>query len=121
MPDNNGNNTEIFILLLALIPLILQIFNPTTYESQIIMGIMLIVGLFSVGWNYVKKNINRIDKNSETIKKIDDKINVMERIYEIDKRLSIIEKRKGQVDPQILIIILLLILLFLFLRSAGYI
>jgi len=117
---------DILILVLASIPLMLQLFKPiTTEESILIMGLMIVIGLLSSGWSYLKERFDLIDENRQKINKLHDRINLMKYFHEIDKRLSLVEetnrKKKGQINPQVLIIIVLLILLYLFLRSAGYI
>ncbi len=120
MSEYSKNKYDILILLIAIIPLIFQIFNPTTDEGLIITGIMLVIGLLSVGWAYIANKIKQIESNTITINKLKDNINTMNKIHKLDKRLSLLEKKKGQINPQWVIIIILLILLYLFLRSAGY-
>ncbi len=59
------------------------------------------------------------------IKTLEDKLDYMKAYHELDKRLSIVERKKnvtkGQSDLRILVIIILLVLLYLYLKSINVI
>ena len=58
---------------------------------------------------------------SKELKEVKDQLNIEKRFNEMDKRLSMIEswKKKGEINPKIILIIILFILFFLYLRSLG--
>ncbi|MFH1126626.1 MAG: hypothetical protein V1718_00785, partial [archaeon] len=83
---------DTLVLILAFIPLILQIFKPTTQESITIMGIMTLIGLMFVIWSYANGKFDKIDKNREEINNLRAKIKLMEYFHDIDKRLTLLEE-----------------------------
>ena len=119
---------EIFTLITSLIPLY---FLFKTSPSQIavsalvVLGIMICLGvasfIFISGYEKYQSIKRRLEKNEEEMKEIKRDLNLKEQINSMKIRLSVMEKlfnyrKKGGIDPRLVIAILLLALLILFLR-----
>lgn len=118
-------------LLVALIGLIPLAFELTDKESSNTAGFIILTSIFvfivfyfiyTFVWVKVKKYINQINDNSKKIEEIGKTLDYKEHFHQLDKRVSALEmnmKKRGQIDPRIVIFIILLILLFLYLRNRG--
>ncbi len=124
MKDYLGRISTIFAVFTVIITLYFQSEKETSLESILFFGIIIVVILFYFIYIYTKDKLNEIDKNTEKIVKLEDKVNYMKQIYELDKRVSLLEKqkkRKAHIDPRVVFIIILAILLYLYLKSLGVI
>lgn len=72
---------------------------------------------------YFREKAGKIDSLVERLNRIEQRIDYMQEIHRLDKRVSLLEEgkaKKGQVDPKIIMLIVLLFLLYLYLRSIGF-
>jgi len=93
-----------FVVLATVITLYFQFTADRSIQSVAFFGILITLVIFYFGYSYVRDKFSRIEINAVKIKNIEERIN----------------KRKGQLDPQIIIIIFILIVLLLYLRSIGF-
>ncbi|MBI3413243.1 MAG: hypothetical protein HY051_04140 [Candidatus Aenigmarchaeota archaeon] len=112
---------NVLVFLLPTILSISQILNIGTSQSLIILGVIILLVVIYFSIDYVKGLSFKVNKTSERIKDMEERINYMEKIHDLDKRVAMLEKRrkKGEIDPKTVILFLLLILLILYLRSIG--
>ncbi len=113
--------SDVLIILLPVALSISQYLSIGTSQSLIILGIIILLVVIYFSIDYVKGLSSKVSKTSERIKDMENRINYMEKVHDLDKRLAILEKhgKKGQIDPKTLVLFLLLVLLILYLRSTG--
>ena len=124
MKDYLGRISTAFTVFIVIITLYFQLEKESNVESILFFGIIIVVILFYFVYIYAKDKLSEIDKNTEKIAKLEDKVNYIKQLHELDKRVSLLEKpkkRKAEIDPRIIFIIILLILLYLYLKSLGVI
>lgn len=117
--ENIGSITVIIIGLVPILALILG--KGDTSSLIILMSILVIIIVYFIA-DYIRDKFGRIDEVANHMKEIEKKVDYMKNIHDLDKRISLIEsekKKKGQMDPRIIIIIILVILLYLYFRSIG--
>jgi len=121
----------IFVGIVAvIITVYFQIQDPMTGIIWV-LGILAFVALYFIisypiaslktRFNQVKKNTNLILEMKKDLNNIKDKLDISERIANLEAKMSLLSKKgkRGQVDPRWIIIIIILVLLFLFLKSKG--
>jgi len=115
-------HTEVGISLLTAIMVISQLFGSAGPTPLVLMGFGMLIFLFSLVLDIFRGKWIVVDVIEKKIYKIERKVDIMERIHNLDKRLSMVEsspKLKGTLDPQIVLFIFMLIIFFLYLREMG--
>ncbi len=108
------------MVIATLIPAIGQFFGFGSITSLVILGIMILVLVAYFTADYFEDKFREIDKVSKRIRTLEEKLDYMKGINDLDKRLSLLERRmKGNTDPRTIALIILLFLLLLYLRSIG--
>jgi len=124
----------LFTALVGIITLIFSYRSPETGVSLLI-GIFIVIGVYFLTDFLIaiaKRKLAQIDKNTQDIsiikkelKELNDRLNFHSEIARLKARVEHMEnesrKRKGAIDPRIVILIILVILLFLYLRTIGLI
>ncbi|MBI2139379.1 hypothetical protein HYU14_00525 [Candidatus Woesearchaeota archaeon] len=124
---------EKIMFIITLFAIILQIFPPKTAKDQqnSLIYFLAILGyvsfLYGSVWisNKVKFYINQVNKNKKDIEDIKDKMDEEKRLYEIEKRISILEafrrnRKAFAIDPKWVFMGILIVLFYLYLRSLGF-
>ena len=101
---------ETFIQIVSVIIVVILAFfyDPkSNIESKtIFLGIVLAVILLIFVFDIYKK----IDNNERKMKMFNEKIDIYSRLIRLEEKMSIlIPRKKGQIDPRILLIILILV------------
>ncbi len=114
----------LFVIITAIVPIITQFFGGGDILSIAIFGIIGAFVFFYVAWDYIKDKFGQIEKLKKKVEEIEKGVDYMKEVHNLDKRISVLEKenerkRKGQIDPRIILIIFLAVLLYLYLRSIG--
>ena len=113
---------NILSVLVGLIPVVIQYSRGGDPTSLALFGIVVVLISIIFIWDWVNERIGRIDSLVTETDELKKRFDSMERITELDKRLSILEhSRKGAVDPKIVMFIMLVIVVLLYLRQVGII
>ena len=140
MRTTNINLKEFITLAIALISIIIPLYffyitSPDEIRNQAVIvfigiSIVLLISIpiiyFYSQWSFL---IRKVLQNSNEIKKLEKDLKDIISSFELEKRLSIMEKLIGniiknkrsqiRIDPRIIIWIILIILLLLFLKTMG--
>ena len=88
-------------------------------EAVAFMGLVLIAFFTYLLYAYFNGIQKAVGKHDEAILSLRDKVDYMDAVHALDKRVSFLERRKGMIDPRIIILAIMLVLLVLYLRSLG--
>ncbi len=124
--------TEVIVQTIAVIVGIIPVVflfqtSPTQISTQaliilgIIVGVILAIFIFNSVYNKYNRFKRQIEENKRSLDEIKRDLNFKNSINEMEVRMQVVEtllktKRKGQIDPRIIMVVILIILLFLFLR-----
>lgn len=115
-----GAIATIVAIIIALVTQTLKLGNA---ESLILMGIIFVIVIIYFITTFIGNKFKQIDKLYDKTISLEEKVNYMKEIHELDKRVSLLEKKKGKkgnLDPRIIIIIILVFLLYLYLKAIGF-
>jgi len=98
-----------------------------------VIGFVVLYFIVSYPINFIIKRMRQIDSNTYTINEVrkdlnnlKDKFSLRGEISDLKSKMGLLEilfnkRKRGQIDPRIIIIIIIIILLLLYLRSKGII
>ncbi len=118
---------DIVLIALTTFTIVVQIFSNsktinTTSTILYFVGTLIVLSIiYFIIWlqRKAKHYISRIKGNTKTISKIDEKMSLEKKFYELKTRLSILENKKGVIDPKWPLLIIALVLFYLYIRSVG--
>lgn len=125
--------------LLAIVSLVLTLYfyvrelksNQKEIVDSVFIGLLILICLYYI-YEYLKEKFNKQEKIENDLKdvygEIHEKINqikkdiqVYKEVHEMKTRISILEqkKRKGQIDPRVLIILVIIIIIIIYLLRRN--
>lgn len=119
--------TTLLVIFAGLIPFALELLKGDETNTSglfLLIAIALLAVIYFVYvfiWSTLKIYMRKIEQNTKKIVELEKSLKYKEDFYKLEKRLSMLENKRGVIDPRLVIIVIILLLLLLYLKSQGFI